>query len=201
MLFNVLKMILIIPMTVSLTLKYLMLLLKNQKHLKLKLLQMKMGSIWFALFKPEKLLWLPGFALVLVLVCPPAFPQTAIGQVNLPSTPAFPQGQDRVKAADGTECVRSTAPRSKWAEVGIVGSGTQGQGVENSYPFVGYNGTIPSAQPYNRAGGAVYGRIIINLDANQPDLDCNYLYTLEIERLKAELEQARLIGVGKAVAK
>jgi len=86
-------------------------------------------------------------------------------------------------------------------EVGVVGSGTQGQGVENSYPFVGYNGTIPSAQPYNRAGGAVYGRIIINLDANQSDIDCNYLYTLEIERLRAELEQAKLIGIGKAVAK
>lgn len=86
-------------------------------------------------------------------------------------------------------------------EVGVVGTGTQGQGVENSYPFVGYNGTIPSAQPYSRAGGALYGRIIINLDANQPELDCNYLYTLEIERLKAELEQAKLIGVGKVVAK
>lgn len=85
-------------------------------------------------------------------------------------------------------------------EVGVVGSGTQGQGVENSYPYVGYNGTIPSAQPYNRAGGAVYGRIIINLDANQPELDCSYLYALEIERLKLELEQARLIGVGKPVS-
>lgn len=85
-------------------------------------------------------------------------------------------------------------------EVGVVGSGTQGQGVENSYPFVGYNGAIPSAQPYNRAGGAVYGRIIINLDASQPELDCNYLYTLEIERLKAELEQAKLIGIGKPVS-
>lgn len=83
----------------------------------------------------------------------------------------------------------------------MVGTGTSGQGVENSYPFVGYNGTVPSAQPYNRAGGAIYGRIIINLDANQSDLDCNYLYTLEIERLKAELEQARLIGIGKPVAK
>jgi len=105
-----------------------------------------------------------------------------------------------VKSADGTECQRSTAPRSKWAEVGVVGTGISGQGVENSYPFVGYNGAIPSAQPYNRAGGAVYGRIIINLDANQPDLDCNYLYTLEIERLKLELEQAKLIGVGKPVS-
>lgn len=85
--------------------------------------------------------------------------------------------------------------------MGVVGSGTQGQGVENSYPFVGASGTIPSAQPYSRGGGAVYGRIIINLDAKQSDLDCNYLYSLEIERLKAELEQAKLIGVGKAVPK
>lgn len=162
---------------------------------------MEMVCTWYAQSKPGMPRSLPVCAAVLVLVCQPVYPQTAIGSVNLPSTPAFPQGQDRVRAADGTECSRSTAPRSKWMEVGVVGSGTQGQGVENSYPFVGYNGTIPSAQPYNRAGGAVYGRIIINLDANQSDIDCNYLYTLEIERLRAELEQAKLIGIGKAVAK
>ena len=85
--------------------------------------------------------------------------------------------------------------------MGVVGSGTGGQGVENSYPFVGATGVIPNAQPYSRAGGAIYGRIIINLDASKSDLDCNYLYSLEIERLKIELEQARLIGVGKPVAK
>lgn len=201
MLFNVLKMILITPMTVNLIRKLLALLRLKLAHLKPRLHQMRTQSIWFALSKHESQIWLLVFVPALVLVSLPAYPQTAIGQVNLPSTPAFPQGQDRVRAADGTECQRSTAPRSKWAEVGVVGSGVGGQGVENSYPFVGYNGTIPSAQPYSRAGGAVYGRIIINLDANQPDIDCNYLYTLEIERLKAELEQARLIGVGKPVAK
>lgn len=85
--------------------------------------------------------------------------------------------------------------------MGVVGSGSGGQGVENSYPFVGPSGIVPSGQPYSRAGGAVYGRIIINLDAAQPDLDCTYLYSLEIERLKIELEQAKLYGVGKPVAK
>lgn len=160
-----------------------------------------MVSTLFARYRLGKLNLLLAFALALALASHLALSQTAIGSVNLPSTPAFPQGQDRVRAADGTECARSTAPRNKWAEIGVVGSGTQGQGVENSYPFVGYNGAIPSAQPYNRAGGAVYGRIIINLDAAQPELDCNYLYTLEIERLRAELEQAKLIGVGKAVSK
>ena len=158
-----------------------------------------MPSIWFARFKQNKPLLLLGFALGLVSVSIQA--QTAIGSINLPSTPAFPQGQDKVRAADGTECQRSTAPRSKWGEVGVVGTGVGGQGVENSYPFVGYNGTIPTAQPYSRAGGAIYGRIIINLDASQSDIDCNHLYALEIERLKAELEQAKLIGAGKAVGK
>lgn len=188
-------------MNANLIQQHLILLLARLEHLKSKLPQIQMRSIWFALCKIKMLSWSLGFALALVLVSTPALSQTAIGSVNLPSTPAFPQGQDKVRAADGTECARSTAPRNKWMEVGVVGSGTQGQGVENSYPYVGYNGTIPTAQPYNRAGGAVYGRIIINLDASQPELDCNYLYTLEIERLKAELEQAKLIGVGKAVAK
>ena len=178
---------------------FLMLPQKKAEHSKHKLPPMKMLSIWFAQYKQKRPLSSLGFALGLVLACPQAFPQTAIGSVNLPSTPAFPQGQDRVRSADGTECARSTAPRSKWAEIGVVGSGTQGQGVENSYPFVGYNGTIPSAQPYNRAGGAIYGRIIINLDANQPELDCSHLYALEIEILRAELEQVKLIGIGKAV--
>lgn len=181
--------------------KLLMLRQKRPALLKPKLPPMVTVFTWFAHYKQGKRYWLPVFVVASVLVCHQAYPQTAIGSVNLPSTPAFPQGQDRVKSADGVECQRSTAPRTKWMEVGVVGSGTQGQGVENSYPFVGYNGTIPSAQPYNRAGGAVYGRIIINLDASQPNLDCNYLYTLEIERLKIELEQAKLIGIGKAVAK
>lgn len=188
-------------MLAILILRFLILPLTKAVQLKCKLLQMKMRFTLFAQLKQSKRALLPVFALGLGLVSIPAYPQTAIGSVNLPSTPAFPQGQDKVRAADGTECARSTAPRNKWMEVGVVGSGTQGQGVENSYPYVGYNGTIPSAQPYNRAGGAIYGRIIINLDASQPELDCNYLYTLEIERLKAELEQAKLIGVGKAVAK
>jgi len=182
-------------MTANRIRKYLTLPLKRAEHLKHRLRPMKMPNTLFAQFRPRMLLlslaFVPHFGLA----------QTAIGSINLPSTPAFPQGQDRIKGADGTECARSTAPRSRWAEIGVVGTGVGGQGVENSYPFVGYNGAIPSAQPYSRAGGAIYGRIIINLDANQSDLDCNYLYTLELERLKAELEQAKLIGVGKAVGK
>ena len=184
-------------MTANLPRKLSMLLVKKAVHLKYKLPPMGMASIWFAQFRLKMLLLSLGFALNSVSVSA----QTAIGSVNLPSTPAFPQGQDRIRAADGTECARSTAPRNKWMEVGVVGSGSSGQGVENSYPFVGANGVIPTGQPYSRSGGAVYGRIIINLDAQQPSLDCNYLYTLEIERLKAELEQSKLIGVGKAVAK
>lgn len=144
---------------------------------------------------------MPWKSLVFLLCIGSAQAQTAIGSINLPSTPSFAQGQDKIRGADGTECARSTAPRSKWAEVGVVGTGVGGQGVENSYPFVGYNGAIPTAQPYSRAGGAIYGRIIINLDANQSDLDCNHLYALELDRLRAELEQAKLIGVGKAVGK
>lgn len=182
-------------------LKNLILRLKNPVLLRPRSRQTGMAFTLFAPCRKKTPQWLPVCALGLALVYQPAYPQTAIGSVNLPSTPAFPQGQDRIRAADGTECQRSTAPRRKWAEVGVVGSGTQGQGVENSYPFVGAGGVIPSAQPYARAGGAVYGRIIINLDAGQPELDCNHLYSLEIERLKAELEQAKLIGIGKPVAK
>lgn len=184
-------------MTANLRRNLFMLLLKKVGLSKHKSNLMKMAFTLSALSKQLKALWLLVFVLGSVSVSA----QTAIGNINLPNTPAFPQGQDKIRGADGTECARSTAPRSKWAEVGVVGTGLGGQGVENSYPFVGYNGTIPNAQPYSRAGGAIYGRIIINLDANQSDLDCNHLYAMELERLKAELEQAKLIGVGKPVAK
>jgi len=179
--------------------KYLTLLLKRAEPLKRRLNPMKMEFTLFALSKPKRLIWSLAFVGVLVSALTQA--QTAIGSINLPSTPAFPQGQDRIKGADGTECARSTAPRSKWAEIGVVGTGVGGQGVENSYPYAGNGGVFPNAQPYSRAGGALYGRIIINLDANQSDLDCNHLYALELDRLRAELEQAKLIGVGKPVAK
>lgn len=125
--------------------------------------------------------------------------QSSIGNIQLPSAPMFPQGQDRIRSADGTECSISTAPREKYMDVGVVGGSSSGTGVENSYPYVVPGSSVVPGNQYNRITGGVYARIVINLDPERPRIDCNRLYELEIIRLKAELEQLKLIGVGKAV--
>jgi hypothetical protein len=143
--------------------------------------------------------FLLGFAPALVLACQPALSQTTLGNIQLPGQPQFPQGQDKIRAADGTECAVSTAPRDKYMDVGFVGGGSSGTGVENSYPYIVPGTTLMPSNQYNRVTGGVYMRIVINLDAKRPRIDCNRLYELEIQRLRAEIEQLRLIGVGTAV--
>lgn len=109
----------------------------------------------------------------------------------LPQAPVFQQGQDRIRAADGTECSRATGPRQRFADIGLVGGNTVGNG--SMYG----NGV---AQPYTQQGGAIYGRITFNLDAESYNMDCSRLYELELERLRIELDQAKLIGAGKPVS-
>lgn len=112
----------------------------------------------------------------------------------LPQAPQFPQGQDKIRAADGTECLRATAPRKRFADIGFVGGNNNGNG--SMYNYGGGGG-----QPYSQNGGAVYGRITFNLDADGTDsIDCNRLYELELQRLQIELEQAKLMGAGKPVS-
>lgn len=83
-------------------------------------------------------------------------------------------------------------------DVGVVGGGSSGSGVENAYPYIAPGAIMPTNN-YGRVTGGVYARIVINLDPEKPKIDCNRLYELEIQRLKAEIEQLRLVGVGKAV--
>ena len=113
----------------------------------------------------------------------------------LPQAPQFQQGQDRIRAADGTECSRSTGPRQRFADVGMLGGNMGG----NGSPYGAYGGSSGS-QNYTQNGGAVYGRITFNLDPVQDEVSCSRLYELELERLRLELEQARLTGVGRPVS-
>lgn len=144
-------------------------------------------------------LWLLGFALGSVLGFQPALGQPSIGNIQLPSAPQFPQGQDRVRSADGVECSVSTAPRERFMDIGVVGGTSSGAGVENQYPYILPGSVIAPGNQYNRVSGGVYARIVINLDPERPKIDCNRLYELEIVRLRSEIEQLKLIGVGKAV--
>lgn len=123
--------------------------------------------------------------------------QTSFNNINLPST-QWQQGSDRVRAADGTECSTSTAPRSKWIELGATGGSIGGQGSDYSYQGVVANGTQIVTAPqnnYNRAGGALFAKLIINLDRPVAQLDCNRLYETELERLQEENKQLRMGAV------
>ena len=105
------------------------------------------------------------------------------------------QGQDRIRSADGVECQRSTAPRDKWMEFGTVASGVGGQGSDYAYQPVYSTNTGTTVAPqntYNRAGGGVWGKLVINLDKQPAQIDCNRLYDLEIERLQEENRQLKM---------
>lgn len=105
------------------------------------------------------------------------------------------QGQDRIRSSDGVECQRSTAPRDKWMEFGTVAGGVGGQGSDYAYqPVYSTNaGTEVAPQNnYNRMGGGVWGKLVVNLDKQPAQIDCNRLYDLEIERLQEENRQLKM---------
>lgn len=106
------------------------------------------------------------------------------------------QGQDRIRSADGVECQRSTAPRDKWMEFGTVAGGVGGQGSDYAYQSVYAlptgDTTVSPQNNYNRAGGGVWGKLVINLDKQPEQIDCGKLYNLELERLTEENRQLKM---------
>lgn len=109
------------------------------------------------------------------------------------------QGTDRIRSADGVECQRSTAPRDKWMEFGAVGGGIGGQGSDYSYQPVYAtatgNAVISPQNTYNRAGGGVWAKLVVNLDRQPEQIDCSRLYNLELERLEEENRQLKMGSV------
>ncbi|MDX2309219.1 MAG: hypothetical protein NW216_13335 [Hyphomicrobium sp.] len=92
--------------------------------------------------------------------------------LNLPQVP-MPNGQDEIRAADGTSCRSSMASNAAYLDLGAFGS-------------QGYNGDVE--------GGTFYGRVIMPLGETPKRLDCAKLYELEILRLKHELDLVRSGG-------
>lgn len=101
--------------------------------------------------------------------------QTYQHGLALPHVP-LPSGSDEFRAADGTACRSNTASNDAYLDVGAIGS----QDVEGS-----------------SIGGTFYGRIIMPLGPKPKRLDCTQLYTLEIERLRHELQLVRMGAGGK----
>ena len=93
--------------------------------------------------------------------------------LQLPQVPQ-PNGQDEIRAADGTTCRSSMASNNAYLDMGGIG----GQGADGSFD-----------------SGTVYGRLIMPLGDIPKRLDCSSLYNLEIERLRNELQLIRA-GLG-----
>lgn len=81
-------------------------------------------------------------------------------------------------------------------EFGTVAGGVGGQGSDYAYQSVyalpSGDTTVAPQNQYNRAGGGVWGKLVINLDKQPAQIDCNRLYDLEIERLQEENRQLKM---------
>lgn len=87
---------------------------------------------------------------------------------NLPGV-SLPQGQDEVRAADGTTCRSAVGGSGAYLDVGAINGNGNGNGYDN--------GNV-----------ATYGRVVIPLSQGGKRLNCTELYDLEIARLRAELK-------------
>jgi hypothetical protein len=82
----------------------------------------------------------------------------------------LPQGQDEVRAADGTTCSAAISGSGAYLDVGII----KNNRVLDSGEF------------------ATYGRVVIPLGRTPKRLDCARLYELEVERLQMELSLLKM---------
>lgn len=89
---------------------------------------------------------------------------------NLPGV-SLPQGQDEVRAADGTSCRSAVGGAGTYLDVGAIKDSLSGDPQDV----------------------ATYARVVIPLGSRPSRLDCAKLYALEIERLQMEL---RLLKMG-----
>ena len=90
--------------------------------------------------------------------------------VSLPSV-ALPSGSDEVRAGDGTSCRSSVGGDGAYLDSGVIAS-PGGNGLEQS--------------------GSIYSRVVIPLGEKPRRLDCSALYDLEVQRLRMELQLARM---------
>ena len=96
--------------------------------------------------------------------------------VALPNA-ALPSGSDEVRAADGTSCRSAVGGDGAYVDTGVIGS---------------------PGQSGSDFSGAVYTRLVVPLGGRTKRLDCASLYELEIQRLKMELDLARMGLSGQA---
>jgi hypothetical protein len=90
--------------------------------------------------------------------------------ITLPNV-ALPSGSDEIRAGDGTSCRSSIGGDGAYIDTGVIGS-PGGNGLEQS--------------------GSIYSRVVIPLGEKPRRLDCSTLYDLEVQRLRMELQLAKM---------
>lgn len=115
-----------------------------------------------------------GFAAAILAVCSSA--AGAAEGILLPPAPVGPGGEDSITTSDGVRCSQSINSNGGYLDLGVAGGNLSN----------GYYGSDPGASAIG------YARIIVPLGQAPSRLDCNALYMLEIQRLKAEIEMLRI---------
>lgn len=83
----------------------------------------------------------------------------------------LPQGQDEVRAADGTTCRSAVSGSGAYVDIGVVRGNSEDDQL------------------------ATYGRVVFPLGRTPKRLDCARLYELEVQRLQLELKLLKM-GLG-----
>lgn len=81
----------------------------------------------------------------------------------------LPQGQDEVRAADGTTCRSAVSGSGAYIDIGVV------------------KGNVTQEDEF-----ATYGRVVVPLGRTPKRLDCARLYELEVQRLQLELKLLKM---------
>ena len=123
-----------------------------------------------------------AFAVAILVAC--ASPAVAAAGILLPPAPSGPGGEASITTSDGVRCSQSINSSGGYVDVGVAG-GNLGTGYGTYGSGYGY-----ASDPGQSAIG--YARIIIPLGKAPERIDCNALYLLEIQRLKAEIEMLQI---------
>jgi hypothetical protein len=116
-----------------------------------------------------------AFAVATLAVCSGA--SLAADGILLPPAPVGPGGEDSITTSDGVRCSQSINSNGGYLDLGVAGGN-----LNPNYYTTGYGATAPDQSAIG------YARIIIPLGESPTRLDCNALYELEIQRLKAEIQ-------------
>lgn len=101
---------------------------------------------------------------------------------SIPSTTSLPNGYDRVKGSSGITCESTVAPKA-YMDFGIVGSDYDSSEYNPYYTRSGYD---------RNDEVMAYAKVVVPIGGNTERVNCNRLYDLELEKLRAELDYYKI---------